>query len=338
MKKLKNTFNFLLCLSLASSMSDPFYACAVPDISEPAISSNNSLSKSAQFGTYYRYVSNYSAASARGYRKMVYDIYAKYDTNKFDESNYERIFTQSSRIISNVKARKYNTDGSYISAEVVGFEPAQVDFFQFAFPANGVYTCDVSASSGTTATFELEIDNVISSTDSSDKKAPELSIKVPSLSEYRPGSKIKVNIEADEICRIETAEKTYASCTGVDLTFSADGVYSVKATDINGNSVTKSFTIDLISRSTTTTTTKKTTITTTKPVPTLCGDANMDGKVTIADSTAILQSIGNPDKYELSEMGYINADCYEQGNGVTANDAIAIQMYDAKAVTALPIK
>ena len=133
MKKLKNTFNFLLCLSLASSMSDPFYACAVPDISEPAISSNNSLSKSAQFGTYYRYVSNYSAASARGYRKMVYDIYAKYDTNKFDESNYERIFTQSSHIISNVKARKYNTDGSYISAEVVGFEPAQVDFFQFAF-------------------------------------------------------------------------------------------------------------------------------------------------------------------------------------------------------------
>ena len=44
----------------------------------------------------------------------------------------------------------------------------------------------------------------------------------------------------------------------------------------------------------------------------LLGDANCDGKVTIADSTAILQALGNPDKYGLSKQGAINADCCER--------------------------
>lgn len=68
----------------------------------------------------------------------------------------------------------------------------------------------------------------------------------------------------------------------------------------------------------------------------LVGDANCDGKVTIADSTAILQSIGNPDKYGLSELGTKNADCSNVGDGVTAADALAIQKYDAKVIEKLP--
>lgn len=338
MKTLKNTFGFLLCFSMASTASTPFNACAVPQISaESAASSITDINKGARFGTYYHYEYNSSKSSSTGYRKIVYDVYAKYDTDGFDESNYENIVSSSSNIIRTVKGRKNNDDGSYTLAEVIGFEPAQVDFFQFAFPENGKYTCSISSSTGTTAVFELNIENVISYTDPNDKKAPELTVKIPSLSEYKPGSKIVVNIEANELCKLEVDGKTFASCTGVDLSFSADGVYTVKATDKNGNSASKSFTIDLISRSTTTTTKKTTTVTTTKIVPTLSGDANMDGKVTIADSTAILQSLGNPDKYGLSNMGYANADCFEQGSGVTANDALAIQMYDAKAITSLPV-
>lgn len=64
--------------------------------------------------------------------------------------------------------------------------------------------------------------------------------------------------------------------------------------------------------------------------PTLLGDANCDGKVTIADATAILQSLGNPDKYGLSEQGAANADIADTGNGVTPEDAVAIQKIDAK--------
>ncbi len=68
----------------------------------------------------------------------------------------------------------------------------------------------------------------------------------------------------------------------------------------------------------------------------ILGDANCDGKVTIADSTAILQALGNPDKYGLSEQGAANADCCDPGDGVLPSDALAIQKLDAKVITKLP--
>ena len=53
------------------------------------------------------------------------------------------------------------------------------------------------------------------------------------------------------------------------------------------------------------------------------GDANCDKSATMADAAAILQAIGNPDKYALSDQGEFNADY--AGDGLTADDAIAIQ-------------
>ena len=69
---------------------------------------------------------------------------------------------------------------------------------------------------------------------------------------------------------------------------------------------------------------------------TLLGDANLDKKVTVADAVAILQAIANKDKFALSAQGVANADCYNTGDGVTANDALAIQKLDAKAIDKLP--
>ncbi len=69
---------------------------------------------------------------------------------------------------------------------------------------------------------------------------------------------------------------------------------------------------------------------------TLLGDANCDGQVTIADSTAILQALGNPDKYGLSTQGAANADCCDPGDGVLPSDALAIQKIDAKVLKTLP--
>ncbi len=57
----------------------------------------------------------------------------------------------------------------------------------------------------------------------------------------------------------------------------------------------------------------------------LWGDANCDGTVTLADSTAILQSIANPDKYSLSAQGAINADIIDNGGGISTADAVAIK-------------
>lgn len=67
---------------------------------------------------------------------------------------------------------------------------------------------------------------------------------------------------------------------------------------------------------------------------TLKGDANCDGKVSIADATAILQSIGNNDKYGLSAQGEANGDVVEPV-GITAADAVQIKSLDAGLIEKL---
>lgn len=71
----------------------------------------------------------------------------------------------------------------------------------------------------------------------------------------------------------------------------------------------------------------------------IAGDANCDGKVSIADATAILQHLGNQDKYGLSAEGLKNADV-DGNDGVSTNDALVIQKVDAKILTVeqLPLK
>ncbi|MDE7365627.1 MAG: glycoside hydrolase family 9 protein, partial [Ruminococcus sp.] len=73
--------------------------------------------------------------------------------------------------------------------------------------------------------------------------------------------------------------------------------------------------------------TKPTTQPTTKPTggnsKILYGDANCDNEVNIADATAIIQALGNKDKYALSEQGEINADI-DGSEGVTGSDALVI--------------
>ncbi|MBQ8960068.1 MAG: cellulase family glycosylhydrolase [Ruminococcus sp.] len=72
----------------------------------------------------------------------------------------------------------------------------------------------------------------------------------------------------------------------------------------------------------------------------LWGDANLDGKIDLSDTVAILQFAALPAKYPLTEQGEINADVVDNGtSGVNGVDALAIQMVDAKIITAgeLPI-
>lgn len=57
--------------------------------------------------------------------------------------------------------------------------------------------------------------------------------------------------------------------------------------------------------------------------PAVQGDANGDGSLDLADAIYIMQSLANPDKYQLTEQGRFNADM--DGDGVTVGDAQAIQ-------------
>ena len=92
------------------------------------------------------------------------------------------------------------------------------------------------------------------------------------------------------------------------------------------------------STSTTTTTTVTTTSTTSIEGVSnrLYGDSNLDGEVDLSDAILIMQSLANPDKYQIRPELRVNADVYERGSGITANDALAIQKYLLGLLPALP--
>lgn len=60
---------------------------------------------------------------------------------------------------------------------------------------------------------------------------------------------------------------------------------------------------------------------------TLAGDANVDGKVNLADAVLIMQNKANPSKYTITEQGIANGDVDEPGGGITNKDALMIQQY-----------
>lgn len=76
------------------------------------------------------------------------------------------------------------------------------------------------------------------------------------------------------------------------------------------------------------------------------GDSNCDGDIDMSDAVLIMQSLSNPDKYGLTgsdpshitDQGLKNADCYNTGDGVTNNDALAIQKYKLEIISELPEK
>ena len=68
----------------------------------------------------------------------------------------------------------------------------------------------------------------------------------------------------------------------------------------------------------------------------LSGDANMDNKTSISDSVAILQYLANSEKYPLSDDAKVNADVFSTGDGITGNDALSIQKFDAGSISNLP--
>ncbi len=78
----------------------------------------------------------------------------------------------------------------------------------------------------------------------------------------------------------------------------------------------------------------------TEPVPPveedrIWGDANCDGKVLLNDAVLIMQSLGNPDAFgengsdanHITADGMKNADVYDNGSGITNQDALQIQSY-----------
>jgi hypothetical protein len=69
----------------------------------------------------------------------------------------------------------------------------------------------------------------------------------------------------------------------------------------------------------------------------LWGDANCDGNVDISDVVALRRYLTNSTKFPLTAQGLLNADVQNNGGGLNAQDAVAIQQFVFKVVTELPI-
>ena len=52
----------------------------------------------------------------------------------------------------------------------------------------------------------------------------------------------------------------------------------------------------------------------------------------IADAVATASYVGDSEKNKLTEQGLINGDVQGNGNGINANDALAIQQYLANII------
>ncbi|WP_296795921.1 carbohydrate binding domain-containing protein [Ruminococcus sp.] len=70
---------------------------------------------------------------------------------------------------------------------------------------------------------------------------------------------------------------------------------------------------------------------------TLYGDVNTDGVVNILDAVLVKQYIKNPNKTYISMQGIVNADVNNVGDGITADDATAIQKYVVGSISSLPV-
>lgn len=68
----------------------------------------------------------------------------------------------------------------------------------------------------------------------------------------------------------------------------------------------------------------------------LYGDANCDGTVDVADVVSIASYVGDSENNALKAQGLKNADVSGNGNGINANDALAVQQYLANIIKQLP--
>ncbi|MGN0575483.1 MAG: glycoside hydrolase family 9 protein [Ruminococcus sp.] len=68
----------------------------------------------------------------------------------------------------------------------------------------------------------------------------------------------------------------------------------------------------------------------------LWGDADLDEKVGISDVVKVMMYVCNKETYPLEAQGAINADVYNNGDGVFISDALSIQKKVAQVIDTLP--
>ena len=136
------------------------------------------------------------------------------------------------------------------------------------------------------------------------------------------------------------------SGTGLSLSQFYSSYSSTEGSNLDGGTIAGSSTTKPTSATTasdTTTSTKATSVTTKTTTVTASksnisyGDVNCDGKVDISDVVAIRRFLVNSSKFKITDQGVLNGDVQGKGDGLNAQDAVAVQQYVFSVVTTLPL-
>lgn len=66
------------------------------------------------------------------------------------------------------------------------------------------------------------------------------------------------------------------------------------------------------------------------------GDSDLSGEIEIADAVKIMCYLTDPDNNKIEPQGIINGDVYQNGDGLSVQDALSIQKYLAQIIKTLP--
>ena len=64
--------------------------------------------------------------------------------------------------------------------------------------------------------------------------------------------------------------------------------------------------------------------------------ADLSGDVEIADAVKIMCYLTDPENNPIEQAGAVNADVYQNGDGLSVQDALSIQKYLAQIIKELP--
>lgn len=153
------------------------------------------------------------------------------------------------------------------------------------------------------------------------------------------GTKSPINTASSIVngSAVTTATSTTTTTTTSTTTTTTTTTTTAETTTTTKEQTTKSETTSTTATTKTPESTKTETTAETQPVAAdRWGDANCDGNVNMSDVVLIMQTGANPGQYKLSDQGKINADVIG-ADGVTNNDALTIQRFEAGLIDTLPV-
>ena len=289
-------------------------------------------------------------------------IYALYDGQKvkaYELSETEKGTGYIYGMYSDGKYMYYGLDTEYHHADSTGSVPVKYSGKAVsALEANiNVGSAPVTTTTAKTTTTTTTAKPTTTTTTITTAAKPTTTTTTTTTTTAKPTTTTTTTTTAKPTTTTTTTTTVKPTTTTTTTTTAKPTTTTTTTTTTTAKPTTTTTTTTTTAKPTTTTTTKTTTTakpttttiiittSTTKPKQKLAGDANGDSIVDLADAVLIMQALASPNVYGLdgtsekhiTRQGIADGDVEGGGNGITSNDALAIQKYLLKLIKSLPI-